>query len=218
MFVAAFILHVWTAKKWQAESVDMATHSKGSTMHSSVDVRQMILLPSSRSATTQTPSTGDSGLQQHTQTAVTHLHPSNTRNYSVIYHFIWHIFAYPYHCSLHNIMDLTMQDLSITGSTELPVFRSQYFSVNCTQCKLCSKYKLMKITKITVKSYADLESHSATVQVQIWNTSLAFFLVVTADWERSPKINPVTGDNRSRFSETRYHFAIQSMKCQSDQW
>jgi len=36
-------------------------------MHSSVDVRQMILLPSSRSAMTQTPSTGDSGLQQQTQ-------------------------------------------------------------------------------------------------------------------------------------------------------
>jgi len=44
-----------------------ATHNNGSTMHSSVDVRQMILLPSSRSATTQTPSTGDRGLQRKTQ-------------------------------------------------------------------------------------------------------------------------------------------------------
>jgi len=44
------------------------THGKGNTMHSSVDVRQMILLPSSRSATTQTPSTGDTGLQQHAST------------------------------------------------------------------------------------------------------------------------------------------------------
>jgi len=42
--------------------MNSATHSKGRTMHSSVDVRQIILLPSSRSATTQTPSTGDRGL------------------------------------------------------------------------------------------------------------------------------------------------------------
>jgi len=57
--------HGCTAVKLTCTSVNIAaTHSKGNTMHSSVDVRQTILLPSSRSATTQTPSTGDSGLQQ----------------------------------------------------------------------------------------------------------------------------------------------------------
>jgi len=58
--------NLYIAVQLTCTSVELATHSKGNTMHSSVDVRQMILLPSSRSATMQTPSTGDNGLQQHT--------------------------------------------------------------------------------------------------------------------------------------------------------
>jgi len=71
-------VHMVTAVKLAS-----ATHSKGSTMHSSVDVRHMILLPSSRSATTQTPSTGDRGLQQQTSAPTNYQHSTFSRH---LYH------------------------------------------------------------------------------------------------------------------------------------